>query len=107
MIGMLRSRLTLQEPVRTPDGGGGFTTVFENVTANPVVFARITQVSGAESMNSGSLSSRTVYRIILRYRGDVTPQMRLIDGDTVYAITSVVAINDRRNYLEIVAERQP
>lgn len=104
MIGALNKQLWLQEAVRLPDAGGGFTTSFENVSASPAVYASITPVSGAESLRAARVSARQVFRIIIRWRADVTTDMRLLGGEKTYAILSAVDVNGRQNYLEIIAE---
>lgn len=104
MIGTLNKQLWLQEAVRLPDDAGGFTTSFENVSASPAVYASVMQVSGAESLRNARLSGRNVFRIVIRWRADVTTDMRLRDGVKNYAILSAADINGRQNYLEIIAE---
>lgn len=104
MTGRLYQRLELQERILVPDGGGGFASYFDTVTPNPLVYAQITQISGMETMRAGSFAALQVFRIIIRYRDNVTSQMRLRDGNKIYDIRSVTPVNGRRHYLEIIAE---
>lgn len=102
-IADLRHRLTIQEPVRTPDGGGGFTTVWQDIAAEPVVFAGVIQTSGGESFRDQQVTAGAVYRITLRYRADITPAHRLVEGTTVYNITALRDPDGAGAWLEIAA----
>lgn len=104
MIGALRHPLTLQEAVETPDGGGGFTTAWRNLPASPQVYAAIMPLSGQESLHFRKVAAETTHRIKLRYRGDVTTSMRMVDGDNkIYEILSVIDIDKSGAYLDILA----
>jgi len=107
MIGNLRARLTLQEPVRMPDTGGGFVTTFESVAANATVYAEIRQLSGAEQFRYSQLERNDLFRVILRWRGDVTTDMRLAGDGYLYSILSSCDRDGKKDWLEITALRQP
>ena len=102
-IGDLKTRLTIQEPVRTPDGGGGFTTVWQNIATEPVVFAQVIQTSGGETLRGQQVTAGAAYRITLRHRDDITPAHRLLDGATAYNITALRDPDGSHAWLDITA----
>jgi SPP1 family predicted phage head-tail adaptor len=103
MISELRHRVTLQEQVRMPDGGGGFTVSWQNIASVPEVYAEIVPLTGAEQLRYHQLATSVTHKITLRYRSDVTPALRLLHGSVVYDITSVTNQNGLSAYLEILA----
>lgn len=102
-IGTLKHRLTLQEKILTADAGGSFTETWVNVTAHPTVFARIDETGGARITALRQNGFAAQVRIIIRHRGNVTPQMRLIGGGKVYTIISVRDPDGTARFLEIAA----
>lgn len=105
MIGRMKDRITLQKPVLTPDEGGGFTTAWEDVAE---VYASVIPVSAGEYLKGHQLETSVTHRIIIRYREDVTPSLRIVRGAKVYDISSAVDQGGLKAYLEILAaERVP
>jgi head-tail adaptor len=102
-IGQLKHRLTIQESVRTPDGGGGFTTVWQDIAVEPAVFAHVIRTSGDESLHQQQLVAMASYRITMRYRADITTAHRLTNGATVFNITGLRDPDGLGAWLEITA----
>lgn len=85
--GKLRNRLTLQQPVRTPDGQGGFTLTWTDVAT---VWADIRQLAGREYLLAQQLGTALSHEVSIRYRADVIASWRGKDTDnTVLDIHSV------------------
>jgi len=107
MIGLLKNRVTIEEAVRTPDGGGGFAQSWQAIPQDPEVYAVILPLSGAEQLRHHQLQSTVTHSIIIRHRGDVTPAMRIVKGATVYDIISLTERPAQgqagQAYLEILA----
>jgi SPP1 family predicted phage head-tail adaptor len=104
MIADMKYRVTIQHAVLTPDGAGGFSESWQNITAAPVVYAAITPATAGEQMKYGQIEATTTHHIVMRYRTDVAPGMILIDEDAVtYTIISVADQNGAKVYLEILA----
>ncbi|MBI3440666.1 MAG: phage head closure protein [Proteobacteria bacterium] len=103
MISEMKRRITLQEQVRTPDGGGGFTVTWQNIATVPEVYAAIVPLSGAEQLRHHQLEASVTHRITLRYRSDVTTAMRIVHDTTVYHITAVIDQDGLGTSLEILA----
>ncbi len=103
MIGALKHRVTIEEPVRTSDGGGGFTEIWQSIADTPEVSASIVPVSGSEQLRFHQLGASVTHAIVIRYRNDITPAMRIVKGATVYDITAVTDRGGLGAYLEILA----
>ncbi len=101
LAGMMRQRIRIESPVLTPDGMGGWSREWEELTT---VWAQITAVSGDERIAAGQLTSEVSYRIRLRWREDITPQMRIVFGARIFAIRTIIAVDGKKRTLEIMAE---
>lgn len=103
--GRLKSRVTLQQPVLTPDGGGGYERAWEDVAdvwAEIAPFeARTTQMETLQDMR---LQSRLTHRITLRYRAGVTADQRILYGERVFNIRAVINPLEADAFLVVLAE---
>ncbi len=91
-IGALRTRLVIEEPVETPDGGGGADVAWQTVAQ---VWAAITPLSGLERSEADALAARVTHRILIRHRAGIRSAMRLRQGDRVFEITAVLDAGPR------------
>lgn len=103
MSGKMRTRLTLQQKSGAPDGGGGLIVTWEDVAANPVVYAEMTPLSAGERKVAGQDEHATAFRFRIRHRQDITADMRLIDTARIYNILSIQDPEGRGRYLDIIA----
>ena len=103
MIGQLKHRVTVQESVRVPDSGGGFTHVWQAIGMAPNIYAAIMPLSGREILRFHQLETAVTHRITVRYRDDIRPAMRMLKGDIVYDIGTVTDKDGLGVYLEILA----
>ena len=72
----LRDRVAILSDTATSDGQGGrtvTTTTLETVWASVEPW----QVQGDETLRTGGVTPTARYRVRMRYRADVTPQMRV------------------------------
>jgi len=106
----LRRRLTLQQEVETPDGAGGYTRSWQNITD---LWAEIVPLvgsggsakgSGTEKPFGGQLQASISHRILLRYRDGITAAMRLIYENRVFNIRSIADINEDRDTLQLLVQ---
>ncbi len=72
--GRLRERVTIEHPVRTPDGAGGTTVTW---TPLATVRAEVISFRGSQPTVAERDEARAPYRAVIRFRGDVTADMRL------------------------------
>ena len=99
--GKLREHVTIETPTRSNDGAGG-TDVTWAALAN--VRAEVTSRSGAEAVLGEKLEARQRYTITMRYRDDVTTDMRAIWRGETLNIRAVRDPDGRRQWLELSAE---
>ncbi|MDE2337571.1 MAG: phage head closure protein [Alphaproteobacteria bacterium] len=108
MIGDMTYRVTIEEAVLTPAGGGGFTAAWQAVATDPQVYASIAPVQSGAALKFGQVEAETTHKIVLRYRTDVTAGMRLVDENGVaYLITAARDRDGRRAYLDVSASVRP
>ena len=101
MASRLRHLMVLQQPVNTPDGGGGVTRSWSDVAG---VWAEIAPLSGNERLEHMRLESHVTHRIRLRWRDDITPIMRVVFGTRIFAIRAVTEQDGKRRSLELIVE---
>lgn len=79
--GRLRHRITIQEPRQQQDTNtGAIRTVWIDFAAD--VAAAIEPLSVREFIASSQMQSQITARITIRYRGGLTPQMRILHPST-------------------------
>ncbi len=99
--GRLRERVTIETPTRTPDGAGGAAvgwSVLATVAAEVISFKGATLVAGERE------EAREPYRVVIRYRDDVTAEMRLRWRGRVLDISSRHDPDGQRRWLAIDCE---
>jgi SPP1 family predicted phage head-tail adaptor len=101
-IATLRDRLTLEEAVRTPDGGGGTAVTWQTVAE---LWAFVRPISGEERLLHDQISGRLTHEVWIRYRAGVLPAMRFSQGSRVYEIVAVVEAERRRRLKCLCEER--
>lgn len=85
--GALRVRLTLEEPQRTADGGGGSTLVW---TAAVSLWGALRPLSRRERTGAGGRVSQVTHDITLRHRTGIKPEMRFSHEGRIFAILAVL-----------------
>lgn len=98
--GAARHRVTIKSPTETAAGDGGVATTW--VTTVATVWAEIVPVSGREFLAAQQVKAERQVRIRIRYRGDVTPRMRVYDGSTAYEINAVLNVAGRSAMLDLM-----
>ena len=95
----LREQIAIQAPQGTEDGFGGVSVIWQTI-ATP--FAEVTPVLSSlrEQVVAAHREALATYRITLRKRSDVTPEMRILwQGRTLY-IHGIAAM---RTTIELIA----
>lgn len=81
--GKLRHRVTIQKPTITQDTAtGAVTQAWADLYAN--VPASVEPLSVKEYLQSRSDQSETSIRVVIRYRGGLTPDMRILHRGKIY-----------------------
>ena len=102
-IGDLRSRLSLQAPVRISDGGGGAATSW-TLVAN--LWAAVRPIHGKEKALADRISGSLTHEIHIRWRAGVAPSMRFVMGARVFEILVVMDNGERRQWLRCLCEER-
>lgn len=102
-VGDLRHRLTLEKLSRAADGGGGYTETWVTVAT---IWGQLIPKTGRETLLAEKPTSRVIYDIIIRYRDDMTVEMRFSDGAQLFYIESFFDEDGRQAYLTCKCERR-
>ena len=96
----LAYRMMLQHLIRTDDGAGGYTQTWENRAA---LWADIEPISAREIWAANKITASSTHKITLRAKAEITEDMRLMHGNTVYSIKGILP-QGRSGKMEIMAE---
>ena len=87
MIGELNQRVGILAQTLTPDGGGGYTEVW-NVIAT--LWADVEPRVGAGVFAADAIQPRVQHRVTIRRNAAVTPGMRVMTGAATLAIDAIL-----------------
>ena len=99
MIGKLRHRVTIQQLVNIDDGGGGSIETWQDIVP---VWAAIEPLRGNERYTAQQVQSTLSHKVTIRYREGVKPQMRLTYKGRVFEVESVIDVEERHQWLELL-----
>lgn len=100
-IAELRHRIAIQSITEVSDGQGGKTESWSTVAT---VWARIEPVSSRERLYSDKLEYQRTHKIAIRYRSDITNDMRILFNGRYFQIKAVYSPDEREAYTFIDAE---
>lgn len=95
--GDLRHRVVIESPLRTSDGAGGSTTEWQIVAE---VWAAIWSRAADETFALDRLVGTASHDIWIRFRADVTPDMRMRCGPRTFDILGAIDVEDRGRWLK-------
>ena len=101
MIGPLRERVTLLEPQRTPDGGGGVEVTY---AAGPTVWAASEDRTTGLARLAGRYARLIRRRYVMRASVAVGFQTRLRHDGHTFRVTGLQRREGRKPYLLVSAE---
>jgi len=84
--GDLREVVTILERVEARDGFGAVVTSWVEVAQ---VWARIVTQKGDEALRAAATDARSTVRVQMRYRHDLTPQMRMAWNGREYDVRDI------------------
>lgn len=104
--GRLRHQVTIRRATETENGKGGYATAWDDVAT---VSAEVTGLDGRESVMDQVLQGISVYRVRIRWRGDILASDQLRSAGACFGgrdvnIRSVVDPDGRREQLVIIAD---
>lgn len=104
-VGLLRHRISIQEPQETRDGTGAIVTTWSELVQT---WAEVSPATGSERwlQNMDQRIAERTARVRLRYRDDVTitERCRVVWGQHTYDVRSVADLAGRRRELALVCE---
>lgn len=101
-IGRLDRRVTIQEAVVTTNSANESIKTWDDLSTSPNVWAMVTEGKGSEELQGyqEDVVQPTTFRI--RYRDDVTEDMRIIHKQHPFYIEGIKEIG-RQSFLDITA----
>ncbi|MCP3850521.1 MAG: phage head closure protein [Gammaproteobacteria bacterium] len=96
--GKLIHRVTIQEPFESKGSMGGTTKTWVNFHK---CWADVRELSGREVLQSEQLQSKVIATCFIRYKGNLDASMRLLHGDRIYQIESVINKDGKSVMLEL------
>ncbi len=100
-IGRLRHRVTIQYPTRNEDEGGGASIRWMPLAT---VWAQVKARPGREIFQADSPTARSAFRLVIRYRADVDPTMRVLWGERVLEVLAVGDEDGSKRWLSCECE---
>jgi SPP1 family predicted phage head-tail adaptor len=100
--GQLRRPIKIKQPVKTTDGAGGYTQIWQDVCET---MAAIEPMTGKEIYYAGQTQENLTVKITMRYRPGIKPAWRIYDGNTVYQISAIIDIGTRAREMQVLAEK--
>ena len=97
-IGDLRHRITFQKERKVPDGHHGHTSLWDNVAT---VWAKVDPVSGREYYYSHQLKNAISHKITIRYRDDITEELRVVFEERIMKIESLINLEEKERFMEL------
>jgi SPP1 family predicted phage head-tail adaptor len=95
-IADLRQRVTIEAPSDAPDGAGGMTRTYSPLAR---VWASITPRDGEGRFVQQRQEQAVTHVARIRWRGDVTSQMRFVVASRRLLIHAVYDADERRRFL--------
>lgn len=103
-IGHLRHRITLERPERASDGRGGWV---ETWSPAATVWAAVEAIRASERVVAQQTQGSVTYHVVIRYRSDVTADMRVVwNGRPLYLVGPPYDFDGRRRYLVLECEER-
>ena len=101
--GNLRHRVQLETPSGSSDGAGGIALAW---TLVDTLWAEIRSASGSEQLNFGRANATLMNNVRIRYRSDITPDMRFSLGSRIFEIRRVADPDGRKQWIECICEER-
>lgn len=98
-IGKLRHRIIIQEPVETKGTMAGTSKEWNDFH---ICWADVRELSGRELLRDDQVVSGVVARCFIRYKANIDASMRVVHGDKVYQIESVINKDGKNAMLELL-----
>jgi SPP1 family predicted phage head-tail adaptor len=102
--GRLNRRITFQRATEAPDTFGAPIKTWANIATSPTIWSEVISLGGRESFASQELLAEADSRFRLRYRRDISIEMRIVYNGDDYDIKSIAELGFHEG-LELLAKR--
>ena len=100
-IGQLRHKIVIQTPKETQNTLGEPVRVWEDFSE---AFAEIKPISAKEYMANSGLRAEVSHQITMRYLPGMTPLKRIVFGERVFTIESVINIYETNRVMQLIVK---
>lgn len=100
----LRHSITVQAPNPSVDAGGGRSNPWASPTTVATIRACIEPLRGFERLRAMQLEAPVSHKITARWRSGITAKHRLKFGSRLFNIRSVINMDERSRWMEIMAD---
>lgn len=97
-IGRLRHRITFQKLLESKNEYGEVTNQWEDYKT---VWAEIKPVSGKQFFEAKQINSEISHNVYIRYRLDLSPNMRILYKGRVFDILYIMNVNEDNSLMQI------
>lgn len=97
--GRLNKRVTIQNRVVAQNGIGEAVTTWAKLAS---VWASIEPIQGKEFWAQQQVQSEVTVRVRIRYRPGILPSMRLLYGQRVLVIESIINPHEKNEHLQLM-----
>ena len=106
-IGLMRHRVAIANPTRTPDGDGGYTDTWVAADPSPV-WARIepATASNTERLIGNTIEAPISHIVTLRWHAGVTARSRLTYEGREFNVRGTQNVQERDRWLVLACEEQ-
>ena len=98
--GALRHRIEIQVASTTQNAAGEPSGTW---SASSYAYAAIWPLRGSEYLNASQERSSVTHRVRIRYLSGLTPENRIKFGSRYFNIVSVISVDERNIYQDIMA----
>src|ERR1700749_268358 len=100
-VGTLRKQVTIQAETSVTDDAGGYELGWVDITT---VWAEIKPLRGTKVLTADHLEGHVTHSVLMRHRGDITIDMRLVYGSRLFNIHAAINIDERNQWTELLVE---
>lgn len=97
----IHHRLILQKPTYSRDEIGGTVTMWQDVAS---LWGSLQPLRGEEKFQFQKTQTHQSFKISVRFRADIVPNLRLRKGGRVFLIRSISNIEEQSHTLDMICE---
>lgn len=99
--GELRNRITIQKQVSTQDSFGQQVETWTDIAT---VWSNINPIAGREFFAAETVNSEITHKIRIRFRSDITPDMRVVYQSRMFFIQTVINEYEKNTVLQLMCK---